>query len=125
MLEKKEEIYRLKHHYQNGIADLEDQINRELQKEGITSYREALKNRRIELNLRTIQRRRSYIHGLEKPARWIKQGSEELLYLKRKAEFDLQLIDIAGGIDMDKHMRHHRRGYSKISAKCGKSSRRS
>ncbi len=106
LLEKKEEINRLKLHYQNGIADLAEQINRELQKEGITSYTEALKNRRVELNLRTIQRRRSYIHGLEKPTRWIKQGSEELLYLKRKAEFDLQLIDIAGGIDMDKHMRH-------------------
>ena len=106
LLEKKEEIYQLKRHYQNGIADLEEQINRELQKEGITSYTEALKNRRIELTLRTIQRRRSYIHGLEKPTRWIEQGSEELLYLKRKAEFDLQLIDIAGGIDMDKHMRH-------------------
>ena len=106
LLEKKEEIYQLKRHYQNGIADLEDEINRELQKEGITSYTEALKNRRIELNLRTIQRRRSYIHGLEKPTRWIKQGGEELLYLKRKAEFDLELIDIAGGIDMDRHMRH-------------------
>jgi hypothetical protein len=106
LLEKKEEIYQLKLHYQNGIADLEEQINRELQKEGITSYTEALKNRRIELNLRTIQRRRSYIHGLEKPTRWIKQGGEELLYLKRKAEFDLQLIGIAGGIDMDRHMRH-------------------
>jgi len=106
LLEKKEEIYQLKQHYQNGIADLEEQINRELQKEGITSYTEALKNRQIELNLRTIQRRRSYIHGLEKPTRWIKQGREELLYFKRKAEFDLQLIDIAGGIDMDRHMRH-------------------
>ncbi len=106
LIEKQEEIYRLKLHYQNGIADLEDQIDRELQKEGITSYIQALKNRRIELNLRTIQRRRSYIHGLEKPARWIEQGSEELLYLKRKAELDLQLIDIAGGIDMDRHMRH-------------------
>ncbi len=106
LLEKKEEIYQLKLHYQNGIADLVEQINRESQKEGITSYTEALKNRRIELNLRTIQRRRSYIHGLEKPTRWIKQGSEELLYLNRKAEFDLQLIDIAGGIDMDRHMRH-------------------
>ena len=106
LLEKKEEIYQLKLHYQNGIADLEEQINRELKKEGITSYTEALRNRRIELNLRTIQRRRSYIHGLEKPTRWIKQGGEELLYLKRKAEFDLQLIDIAGGIDMDRHMRH-------------------
>jgi len=106
LLEKKEEIYRLKLHYQNGIADLEEQISRELQKEGITSYTKALKNRRSELNLRTIQRRRSYIHGLEKPTRWIEQGGEELLYLKRKAEFDLQLIDIAGGIDMDRHMRH-------------------
>ena len=106
LLEKKEEIHQLKHHYQNGIADLEELINRELQKEGITSYTEALKNRRIELSLRTIQRRRSYIHGLEKPTRWIEQGSEELLYLKRKAEFDLQLVDIAGGIDMDRHMRH-------------------
>jgi hypothetical protein len=106
LLEKKEEIYQLKRHYQNGIADLEEQINRELQKEGITSYTEALKNRRIELNLRTIQRRRFYIQGLEKPTRWIRQGGEELLYLKRKAEFDLQLIGIAGGIDMDRHMRH-------------------
>ena len=106
LLEKKEEIYQLKLHYQNGIADLEEQINRELQKEGITSYTEALKNRRIELNLRTIQRRRFYIQGLEKPTRWIRQGGEELLYLKRKAEFDLQLIGIAGGIDMDRHMQH-------------------
>jgi hypothetical protein len=106
LLEKKEEIYQLIRHYQSGIADLEEQISLELKKEGITSYREAIKNRRIELDLRTIQRRRSYIQGLEKPNHWLKQGSEELLYLKRKAELDLQLIDIAGGIDMDRHMRH-------------------
>ena len=106
LLEKKEEIYRLKLHYQSGITDLEEQINREMQKEGITSYAQALKKKNIELNLRTIQRRRSYIDGLEKPTQWIKQGSEEILYLKRKAEFDLQLVDIAAGIDMDRHMRH-------------------
>lgn len=103
---KKEEIYQLKQYYQNGINDLTAQINRELQEGNIASYPEALKNRRIELNLRTIQRRRFYIQRLEEPIRWIKQGREELLYLKRKAEFDLNLIDIAGGIDMDRHMRH-------------------
>ena len=103
---KKEEIYQLKQYYQNGITDLTAQINRDLQEGGITSYTEALKNRRIELNLRTIQRRRFYIQRLEEPIRWIKQGREELLYLKRKAEFDLNLIDIAGGIDMARHMRH-------------------
>jgi hypothetical protein len=106
LLSKKEEIYLLKLHYQNGIADLEEQINQELRKEGITSLKNALSQRRIELSLRTIQRRRSYMKELEKPIRWIKQGTEELLYLKRKAEFDLQLVDIAGGIDMDRHMRY-------------------
>ena len=103
---KKEEIYQLKQYYQNGITDLTAQINRELQEGNITLYAEALKNRRIELKLRTIQRRRSYIQRLEDPIRWIKQGREALLYLKRKAEFDLNLLDIAGGIDMDRHMRH-------------------
>ena len=106
LLAKNEEIYRLKLHYQNGIADLEEQIRREVQKEGITSYAQALKDKSIELNLKTIQRRRAYIEELEKPTQWIKQGSEELNYLKRKAQYDLQLIDIAEGIDMDKHMRH-------------------
>jgi hypothetical protein len=28
------------------------------------------------------------------------------LFLRRKALFDLQIIDIAGGVDMDMHMRH-------------------
>jgi hypothetical protein len=106
LLAKKEEIYQLKQYYQDGITDLTNQINRELEESNFTSYTEALKNRRIELNLRTIQRRRFYIQRLEEPIRWIKQGREELLYLKRRAEFDLNLIDIAGGIDMDRHMRH-------------------
>lgn len=106
LLAKKEEIYQLKLRYQNNIADLGEQIHQAIQTEGIASFKEALKSRAIELNLRTIQRRRSYIQGLEKPTHWINQGSEELLYLKRKAEIDLELIEIADGIDMDIHMRH-------------------
>ena len=38
--------------------------------------------------------------------KWLELGGEELLYLKRKAAFDLQLIEIAGSIDMNMHMRH-------------------
>ena len=106
LLQKKEEIYRLKLHYQNGIAELQEQISQAMRKEGITSYKQALKNRPVELNLRTIQRRHAYMQGLEKPIRWINRGSEELLYLERKAGIDLELIDIADGIDMDRHMRH-------------------
>ena len=104
LLVKKEEILQLKRHYQSGITDLAAQINHESPKAETMSFTEALKNRRIELNLRTIQRRRSYIQRLEAPIRWIEQGSEDILYLIRKAEFDLQLMDIAGGIDMGRHM---------------------
>jgi len=106
LLEKKEEIYQLKRYLHSRITELQDQIALEMQNGGITSFAQASKNKFIELNLRTIQRRRAYIRELEKPVRWIQRGSEELLYLKRKAELDLQLIDIAGGIDLDRHMRH-------------------
>jgi hypothetical protein len=106
LLAKKEEIYRLKLHYRNGIVELKDQIGRQMQESDISSYLQALKNKRIELNLRTIQRRQVYIQELEKPDQWVHNGSEELLFLKRKALLDLQMADIASGIDLDRHMRY-------------------
>jgi len=106
LLAKKEDIYKLNLYYRNGIAELEESVYQEAQKEGIKSFEQALKNKRIELNLRTIQRRRAYIGELEKPARWVESGSETLLYLIRKAQLDMELIDIAGGIDLNKHKRH-------------------
>ena len=106
LLAKKDEIYKLKIHLQNGVAELEDATRRDMQKAGITSFAQAMQNKRVELNLRSIQRRGNYIRELEKPAHWTDRGSEELLYLKRKAELDLDVIDMAENIDMDRHMRH-------------------
>lgn len=106
LLEKKTEIDRLNLYYRNGITELEQIINQEAQKNGISSFEQASKNTRIELNLRSIQRRQAYIQGLEKPAMWVYRGSEELLYLVRKAKLDLELMDIAGGVDLNKHNRH-------------------
>jgi hypothetical protein len=106
LLAKREEIYRLKLHYRNGIAELKDQIYREIQAAPVSSYEEALQNKRIELNLRTIQRRQIYIQELEKPDQWAHQGSEELLFLKRKTLIDLEMADIAGGVDLARHMRY-------------------
>ena len=106
LLEKKEEIYKLKLHYRNGIAELMDQVGQEIQETGISSYAQALENKRIELILRTIQRRQIYIKELEKPDRWLHNGSEELLFLKRKAQLDFQMVDIAGGIDLNRHLRY-------------------
>ncbi len=113
LAQKKNEINELIRYYRNGINELEEQIIQEMQKKRITSYSRAIKIKRVELKLRTIQRRRVYIRTLDKSNLWIKSGSEELLYLKRKTQFDIQLIDIAGDIDLGRHMRHLRAAIQK------------
>ena len=106
LLEKKEEIYKLKLHYRNGIVELSDQIDREIRETNVSSFEQAIQNKRIELNLRTIQRRQAYIEELEQPDQWVHKGSEELLFLKRKTLVDIQIADIASGIDLNRHMRY-------------------
>ena len=106
LLEKKEEILQLDLHYRDGITELEENIHRQMHQTGISTYEDAIDIRNVELNLRTIQRRQGYIQDLKKPAFWLQSGSEELLYLARKAQMDMQLSEVAGGIDWDKHLRH-------------------
>ena len=106
LLAKREEIYRLKLYYRNGIAELKDHIYREIQANSISSFEEALQNKRIELHLRTIQRRQVYIEELEKPDLWAHKGSEELLFLKRKTLIDIDMESVASGVDLDRHMRY-------------------
>ncbi len=106
LLEKKSEIYQLDQFYRSGNNELEEKILKEIKRTGIATFQPAVQNKRIELILRTIQRRQAYIDELKKPAHWLNSGSEELYYLIRRAELDLQLTDIAGGIDLNRHLRH-------------------
>ena len=106
ILIKQQEIQRLKLEYAEGIEKLENDILVEIFDYNLNKYGQALENKRVELGLQTIQRRQAYIQKLNDPMEWLEQGSEELLYLKRRAAFDLQLIEVAGNIDMNKHMRH-------------------
>jgi hypothetical protein len=106
ILIKRREIQELKTHYGKGIVKLENDILVEILDDKLNNYEQALKNKRVELGLQTIQRRQAYIDKLQDPMIWLHQGGEELLYLKRKAAFDLQLIEIADSIDMNMHMRH-------------------
>jgi hypothetical protein len=106
LLRKKEEIGRLKKYYREGIAELEKEIFDEMRSAKIDTFLQALKNKRIEFKLRTIQRRHAYMRQLDQPSEWIFKACEELLYLKRRAKIDLQVAEVAGGIDMNMHMRH-------------------
>ena len=106
LLHKNEEIMTLKNRYQSGIEELEKEILDELQQADSITFLEAIENKRIEFTLRTIQRRQAYIRELDRPAQWVFQAAEDLLYIKRKALMDIQVAEIASGIDMNMHVRH-------------------
>ena len=96
----------LKKHYHSGIDELEKEILDELQHSDNITFYKAIENKRIEFALRTIQRRLAYIGQLDLPADWTFQAAEDLLYIKRKALMDIQVTEVASGIDMNMHLRH-------------------
>ena len=102
LLKKQEEIRALKHYYRNRIQEVKDQILNEKRKKGITTFQQALKNKRIELGLRTIRRRQLYINKLNGPLEQLHGGSEELLYIKRLAGIQTQMAPVVNGIDIAK-----------------------
>ena len=104
LLFKKYEIGELKKHYRRGVKTLEYEILQEALRNNIHTLQEALRNKRIELKIKAIQRRLVYIDKLDKPLNWLEEGSEELLYLKRKTNIDLLVVEIASGIDLNVHM---------------------
>ena len=104
LLAKKEEILKLQQNYQDGVLEVEEEAARLIKRTGIDAPAQALKHRQLDLALKSIQRRQAYRDGLGKPLRWIELGSEELLYLKRRAIIDLQLKEIAQHIDFKSNM---------------------
>jgi hypothetical protein len=86
------------------VLEVEEEAARLIKRTGIGSLAQALKHRQAELALKSIQRRQDYRDGLQKPLRWIELGSEELLYLKRRAVVDLQVKEIAEDVDLKAHV---------------------
>jgi hypothetical protein len=102
LLLKQKEIMQLKKQYQDGIEELQKKISDELQKGEITTFLQAMEDSAIVYTLKTIQRRQAYVQQLGKPSRWIQQACEELLYLKRRTMMDIEVAEIAAGIDLNR-----------------------
>ncbi len=101
---KRNEILRIRQDYHYGIIELEDDVKRLMKRSRIESFPQAMKNPEIEPLLRNIQRRQTYLEALEKPLDWIEGASEDLLYLKRRAELDLLVKDVAEGLDLQRQL---------------------
>ena len=103
LIAKQEEIEELRTYYQAGI-DAEIQAVVDMVREsgdGGMSFKSALAEPRINLGLAAVQRRESYIRKLEIPVKRLFRGSEELLYLSRRAEFLALMAGKTSDIDID------------------------
>jgi hypothetical protein len=105
LLIKQAEVLALIKRYRQSIEELEKEILDAQREADVQTFLQATNHNRIVFSLKTIQRRQAYIRQLEKPLEWVSGACEELLYLKRRVKTDLQVSTIAGGIDMDRHVR--------------------
>jgi hypothetical protein len=101
LFDKQEEILRLQRHYDFGIRELEEEAVRLIKETGCGTLAAALKHPPLELLLQGIQRRQSYRDALAQPLRRLELGTEELLFLERRASFDLQVQEVAQGLDLE------------------------
>lgn len=96
---KREELAGLIEYYRTGIEKEKDEILAETAESGIVSYKLARGNNKIVLGLRRIQRRTAYVGELERISKKLLFAAEELLYVKRMTEIDMQVADIIDGIE--------------------------
>lgn len=80
------DIQQLKSYYERGIAEESEKIEDQMTSDRIPTFENAVNNKVIELGLRAIQRRRTYISKLDTPLAQLMAMSEELLYLERRAQ---------------------------------------
>ena len=102
---KRAEIEKLRQAYLYGVDELEEELAAFVRHRGGEPAPGARKDPRVDLLLRSIQRRQSYAERLEKPLLWLKEAGEELLYLERRAAIDLAVIDVAPGVDLTAQLR--------------------
>jgi hypothetical protein len=103
LLAKAEEVRTLQQEYRYGVMELEEELLHLIKRHGLESLPQAMRHRPVEFGLLSIQSRRAYAAGLAAPLRWLAAGSEELLFLQRQAELDLEVLPLADGVDMEAH----------------------
>lgn len=91
------DIQQLKSYYARGITEEITKIEASLESDRIPTLEQAMADTRIELSLRAIQRRNTYMAKLDTPLAQLAAMSEELLYMERRARI-YEILDrgIAG-----------------------------
>ena len=91
------DIQQLKSYYGRGIDEETQKIEDALQSGQIPSFDAALADKKIELAMRAVQRRQTYIVKLDSPLTQLTAMSEQLLFMERRARtYELLQAGISG-----------------------------
>ena len=124
LLEKSAAIEQLRSYYRAGIEAETDLVIQLLQDTGQSTgaYADAFENPRVHLALTAIQRRSTIVDQLDAPQKSLHLGSEELLFLSRRAELLALMagktsdMDIDGFVQLaDERMADHREMLARLN----------
>jgi hypothetical protein len=83
------------------VDELEKEIHHEKKQMQIESYLKAIRNPRIEFNLRLIQLLLGYITGLTEKISYFQNGYQTLDFFRQQAQDDLLLIQTLNDMEID------------------------
>ena len=86
------------------MVDLKEEIKGEKRKLRITSCQEAIRNPRVDYNIKLIQKILVYISRLNEKIQYLDIASEELAFLYQQAEDDLKILETLSDMKIEKLM---------------------
>ncbi len=86
------------------MVDLKEEIKGEKRKLRITSCQEAIRNPRVDYNIKLIQKILVYISRLNEKVQYLDIASEELAFLYQQAEDDLKILETLSDMKIEKLM---------------------
>jgi len=92
--QKQQEVQDLFDLYQTGIRKIKQEILLEKYHRKIFTYEQAAQNSQIAYDLSLIQRKEAYIQKLKEINLRLQKGTNELLYLEREAQDDLEMVKV-------------------------------
>ena len=102
VMERKTQASKLCEQLKKRIKELEKEIKGQRRGTTINSFQEAIRNPRINYNIKLIQKILSYISKLKEKIQFFNIASEELAFLYQMAEDDLRILETLNDMKIEK-----------------------
>ena len=101
-VERQAQTLELCEQFKGQIMELSKEIKNEKKRNGADSYQEAVRNPRINYNIKLIQRLLTYICGLNDKIKYIENSNDELKFFYRQADDVLRICETLSDMNIEK-----------------------